>query len=188
MSAEQLALQAIHNTLSELRNAQNKPIFKTVEEFFGQYEDEDGNPLWDAPAALIELQQIDWQDDVPRQEQYGDFAFRIHIVDDTGYEDVKRRLGTSHHTHTAIAAKAFRNKVVTLADLDIPAEGILMNRISRTQTTFVNELSENVVTVLGFSTILVDYSNIPQYADIMAAWQVHYYMVQNENEFLNHIA
>ena len=185
MSTEQLALQALYNILTDLKDSENKPIFRLVEEFYGQYEDEEGNPLWDAPAALIEMVGIDWQDDVPRREQYGLLNFRIHIVSDTGYEDTKRRLATTHHTKVAYVAKALRNLVVNLTDLEIDLEGILMNKISRTRTEFVNELSENVVTVLNFDTLLVDYSAIPQYAEIMANYQANYYLVANEEEFLN---
>lgn len=185
MSAEQLSLQALYNILTNLKDSEDKAVFKLVEEFYGQYEDDEGNPLWDAPAALIEMVSIDWEDDVPRREQYGLLNFRIHIVSDTGYEDTKRRLATTHHTKVAYVAKALRNIVVKLSDLDIELEGILMNKISRKNTEFVNELSENVVTILGFDTLLVDYSAIPQYADVLATHQTNYYLVANEEAFLN---
>ncbi len=185
MSTEQLALQALYNILTDLKDSENKAVFKLVEEFYGQYEDEEGNPLWDAPAALIEMVDINWQDDVPRREQYGLLNFRIHIVSDTGYEDTKRRLSTTHHTNAAYVAKAFRNRVIKFSDLDIELDGILMNAFSRTRTEFVNELSENVVTVLEFNSLIVDYSGIASYAEIMANYQANYYLVANETEFLN---
>ena len=166
-----------------LKDADNKAVFRLVEEFYGQYEDEEGNPLWDAPAALIELVGIDWEDDVREREQYGLLNFRIHIVSDTGYENTKRRLNTTHHTKVGYTAKALRQRVVLLSDLSITLQGILMNTIARKRTEFVNDLSENVVTILNFETMVVDYSAIASYSEVLAAMQLNYFLVANEAEF-----
>ena len=43
MASERLALQAIVNILSDLKDDQNNPLFKEIDEYHGQYEDENGN-------------------------------------------------------------------------------------------------------------------------------------------------
>ncbi len=176
MSTEQLILLAINNIITNIKdvpNVPNEPIFKAIEEFFGQYEDEEGNPLWDTPAALIEMQDIDWSDDRPNAVQTGFFTFNIHIVDSTGYENMKRRLDTNHHSHTAKIAAAFRNRVVSLNELIPQSTGILMNRIQRIKTTFVNELSENIVTIHTFTSTIVDYSALQSYQEKMLNFQLN---------------
>jgi hypothetical protein len=183
MIAEFLAFQALLNILSDLKTAQNTPVFSIVEEFTGQYEDEEGNPLWDAPAALIEMIAVDWEDDVNKREQYGQLDFRIHIVDDCSFDNTKRRLLPKHATNVGHVAKGLRHKVVHLSDLGVTAEGILLNAISRKRTEFVNELSENVVTILNFNTFLVDYSAVPSYTEILAQLEINYYFAATQAEF-----
>ena len=183
MDAEFLAFQAILNILTELKDAQNEPIFRLVDEFTGQYEDEEGTPLWDAPAALIEPVTIDWEDDVRNREQYGDFTFKIHVVDDTGYEDSKRRLQGKHKSNVSKMSTALRHKLVNLTDLGINKEGILLNTISRKRTEFVRDLSENVVTIVQFNTLLVDYSAMTEYTEALLNFEVNYFLVVDEIEF-----
>jgi hypothetical protein len=183
MSAEFLAFEAVLNILSNLKDANQKPIFKEVDEFHGQYEDEDGKLLWTTPAALIEMVNIDWEDDVRNREQYGDLTFRIHIVDDCAYEDSKRRLLALHKSNVAKTANTLRHKVVHLTELGINKDGILMNTISRKQTEFVNTLSENIVTIVNFNTLLVDYSAMVEYTEALLQFEVNYFLVANELEF-----
>jgi hypothetical protein len=187
MTTEKLVLQALVNILENVKNTNNTPVFHLVDEFMGQYEDEDGNPLWTCPAALIELVSIEWQEENNVGIQQGDLRFRVHFVDDTGFDDKKRRLSTQHNLNMAKGVKSLRLQRVWLSDLGINSDDTLLNPIMRKRTDFVIRLAETVVTIVEFEAVVTDYSLMPVWTEVIVPMLANFYMVDNELEFKQQI-
>lgn len=187
MTTEKLVLKALVNILENVKNTDNTPVFALVDEYMGQYEDEDGNPLWTCPAALIEMIDITWQEENNVGIQQGDLTFRVHFVDDTGYDDKKRRLTTHHNLNMANGVKSLRLKRVVLSDLGINLNDTLINPIRRKRTEFVNRLAETVVTIVEFEAVITDYSLMPLWTEIIVPIITEIYVVNNELEFKQQI-
>lgn len=183
MTTEQLVLQALSNILTTTKKSDNTPAFALVDEFMGQYLDEEGNPLWTCPAALIELSDIDWEEDNLYLPQSGLLRFKVHFVFDTGYDNIKRRLNTEHNNIMSQGVKSLRHKLVSLSDLGADVDNVLMNRIRRTRTQFIQNLTETVVTVVEFETVVVDYSMLPEWTEVIVPIETQLYVVKDEADF-----
>lgn len=188
MTTEQLILLGITNILSDLKNPTQKPVFKLVDEFMGQYENETGNPLWTAPAALVELGDIEWEDDIVGLPQNGLAQFSIHFVDDTGYDNKKRRLNTAHNDNMAKGAVSLRQKQVRFTNFGLTLNNILVNRIQKKRTRFVQTLAETVVTIIDFEAPVVDYSLLPVWTEAIVPFITNYYLVKDEADFFDKIS
>jgi hypothetical protein len=185
MTTEFLLLKAITNALEQVTNPNGNPTFALVDEFMGQYEDEEGNPLWTAPAALIELQDIEWQDETNARIQKGFCRFRVHFVDDTGYDDKQRRLNTQHNQNMALGVNALRFKRFKFSDFGVALDEDFTNYIGRKRTEFVTRLAETVVTIVDFECVVADFSLMPVWEEVILPIVTRLYMVDNELDFKN---
>jgi hypothetical protein len=182
MTTEFLLLKAITNALEQATNPNQTPTFALVDEYMGQYEDEEGNPLWTAPAALIELQDIDWDDEQNARIQTGTCRFRVHFVDDTGYDDKQRRLNT-HNQNMALGVNALRFNRFKFSDFGVALDEYFTNGIKRKRTEFVSRLAETVVTIVDFECEVADFSLMPVWNEVILPIITRLYMVENEEEF-----
>lgn len=185
MTTEFLILKGLSDILSDVKHPNNRPVFKLVDEFMSQYEDDNENPLWTAPAALIELGDIEWEDDVLNNPVTGTLRFSVHFVDDVGFDDKKRRLNTAHNDNLSKGAGAVRQRRVRFTDFGLTLNNVLINRIQKRRTRFIQTLAETVVTIVDFEATVVDYSMLPIWTEVIVPFIVNHYLVKDELEFLD---
>ena len=180
MTTELLVLKGIFDLLQNHTGG----FFELYDLYLGQYADEEGNLLYDAPAALVELSDTDWTQ-MGGGLQQGLLRFAIHIVDETGYDDVKMRLNTTHFDHVQAVYTALNLKRVRISDVsNLPNDSILMNTIVRKNSRYVNDLRENVATIVRFESIIIDYSATDIWQDLENVdLNVPFHLVHNLNEF-----
>lgn len=136
-----------------------------VDYWLGETLDNEGNLLYTTPVALIEFLPIDWQSNSSIKVQYGTLYFRVHLINETRYDDDRRITDDvlGHHRLERDIYKALDNfgcKVGYIPEFANSAikDITLINDITRTRSEPDHALSPYLHSIQTFNTQVQDVS------------------------------